>query len=287
MKFNKKLIIPLLYITNREVYRIKVSKSSSIIRIITAMILNFLWVPIYALILLNKLLELPVYYSIFIYLVTFLLFYEIGYILSDNVSVRFETGKIRRKFFKKLPSLKIIGVSIFLRLVLIFGIFKLYSSLFYEEIVFIYLFTLFIFLIHCILKENYRIGTFIVLRILKGFVPYAFLLFSLSIEENLLVFSGLIGTAFFYAIEYSVRKLGGKIDMNFYSIKSVFLEFSIIFLLSGGIAVIFRIGIEKLLFFIMVLVGYRIFRIFLRILKNQVTKIYNRNNKLLDGVYVK
>ena len=273
MKTKIEFLIPVLYSVNREIYRFNLSKIDGLIRPISSMIRNYLWLPIYALIILNKFEDISVYYNIFIYIITFMVLYEIGYIIADNIGIRFEKKEIRRDFYKKQIPLSVVGTAVFLRLITVGILFKIHENLFYKEIVLLYFFTLLIFIVHSLLRDSYRVGTFIMLRIMKGFVPYAFLLFQMPLEENLLVFSGLIGIALYYSTEYSVRKLGETLPINIYSEKFSFLKFLFIFILASIISVFYRISVEKILIFFTVFAICHIVILFLSEVKKKIVLI--------------
>jgi hypothetical protein len=101
-----------------------------------------------------------------------------------------------------------------------------------SDMVTIYIVLLGMFVTHSFAKERYRIATFLGLRVLKGFAPFAFLVTGLPDYAKLFIFSGLLGNAVFYSIEYYLKKLGDRVQIDIFSIRNYTIKLCIMIMLA-------------------------------------------------------
>jgi L-asparagine transporter-like permease len=249
MEIREEFLVPLLYSVRREVYRFKISNFQSASRLLSSIAHCYLWVPIYALIVMNQLTEISVYFEILVYLLSFLVLYEIGYIVSDLIGFRFENRKVRRETFTEKIPVYAVCAGILVRLLFIGIIMITFQHMFNIQMTILYAFTLLIFVIHSFVNEKYKVGTFFGLRILKGMVPYAFLILILPTHEMVLILSGLIGISYYYSIEYAHRKLNKSMKIDIYNDGYSFVRFFIIIFLASIVSILFLIPLEKFLIF--------------------------------------
>jgi hypothetical protein len=240
----------------RDVHLYKVALVSSAFTFFKNMILVYIWVPFLALLVLNRLTDLALYGEIILNLFIFILVYETGYIIADTIGVKFEDKKIRRVLYDHAPvSAIFLAITIrFLGVAVLLGVFTTTT-----QTLIAYALTILVFICHAFTKETYRIATFLGLRVLKGFVPYAALIHSLPINYQILVFIGLLGSAVYYSIEYYIKKLGGKIEFDIFSINHSFIKIAIVFSLVLICTIFFQMNNEPILFFAVFLIHHLLY----------------------------
>jgi hypothetical protein len=266
----------------RDVRLYKISVATSLMTFFKNIFLVYAWVPFLMLLVLDMFLQFSVYGLLAMHLLSFILVYEAGYIASDVIGVTFEDKRIRRKIYDDVPIvLSLSGIVIRLLLVSL-----ILTSLSAGPVVFLYVLTAVVFFLHASSKEHYRIGTFICLRILKGLVPYAFLLPLLPQEYVLLIFIGLLGTSIYYLIEYYIKKLGGKIEFDIFSFKNSLIKIWIVGLLTVLCLFIFPLSLRAAtLFFTVFLINHCLYmsiRLFGNRKQTDVFKVVS-NKKLEDS----
>ena len=125
-----------------------------------------------------------------------------------------------------------------------------------------------LFVLHGLLKEKYRIATYLGLKIMKGYAPYIFLVAALTIQENTLVLIGLIGGAIYYAIPYYTRKLDGKLKVDLLNTKNTFIRIIIILSLTIITAYIHEISLMTTSYFLIIIIAHHIIFNSLRTIKS-------------------
>jgi len=231
------LYVPILYSIRREMLRFNHTLGSSIVRFAANFTFDYLWVPAYAMYILGS--ALSVLPNILLSLFAFVMIYEAGYLFCDNIGIRFEKKGLCNYVYRRPLSVWSVLVAMIIRLLLVAGLFVFLKGIFSTDVIFMFILTFLVFIVHSIMNEKYRIATFLSLRLLKGYVPYAFLLFSLSITDRLLVFMGLLGVSAYYTLEYGARKMGKRSPFDVTEERYSLIRFMIVFL-STGIAVLFE-----------------------------------------------
>ena len=258
-KMKKELIIPTMYIMK------SIGRDNFIGNLI-----GDLWIPLYALSILQLFSDISVYYKIIIYLLTFFILYEIGYIFSDNIGIKYEKKSSQRKVYnEKIPDKHFI-TAIVLRVVLITAIFLIFDKLFVKSIIIAYLATMAIFLLHSLIREKYRLVTYLCLKIMKGYAPYLFLISILLIQEKTLVLVGLIGEGIYYSIPYYVRKINGKLDFDLLSTKNSFIKSVAMISLFIITAYILNISVITTTYFVIAIIVHYIIVNIIRTAKQKI-----------------
>lgn len=265
----KELFIPFQYSVMRDVHLYGSSVASAAATFFKNMVLIYAWLPFLALLVLDQFTHWQVYGTLTVYLFAFILLYEAGYITADTIGARFEDKKIRRLLYRNVPFWASI-VGICTRLLLTAGLLALLSAPI--SVLIAYTTTFALFLCHAFFKEMYRIATFLSLRMLKGFTPYAFLFYELSFEYKSLVFVGLISTAFYYSIEYYTKKLGGKITFDVFSVKNSFIKVFIAGFLSLVLTIMLQIPFQKTALFLIIFFVHHVLYTSLRLMQNKDQK---------------
>ena len=249
MRQQIEILIPIVYTIQRDVYRESGKFLKSVGNTLKNVIFMYLWIPFYCLFLLQKLQDPFAYIIIMTYLLAFMIVYEIGYLIADIVLVKYEDKHLRRVIYEKQPPLvMVISGVIFRILIFILLAYILCPDLFNGTVI-IFVTTPIMFLVHAILKEQYRLATFIGLRILKGLAPYSCYILILPKDNASLVFSGLLGTAIYYSVPYYSKKLGRDIDKEYLSFNNFILRLEIVVIISALLLLIFRINIGTYLLF--------------------------------------
>jgi hypothetical protein len=146
--------------------------------------------------------ELILNYALYLWI--FMLFYEIWYIINDNISILFE--KNPRKW--SIISWKLnIFISLVFRALIWVLILFLFRNLLNFATILLLLFSILVFLLHNFIKEEYRFTTFFLLRILKWLFPIYFAFQVLGLQQKLLVLWWLIIIWIIATIPYTIKKL--------------------------------------------------------------------------------
>jgi len=269
------LYIPILYSIKREVNRFNHTYASSVIRLVAGMTFDYLWVPIYALLMSGSFFVTGIYLDLIFYVLMFMILYEIGYMVSDNIGIRFEKKELRNYVYKKLPSLPELGIGILIRLLLLCLLFIIFNRL-NSYIIFGYVLTLGVFLVHSFVKEKYKVSTFIALRFLKGFVPYAFLIFYLSFSDRILIISGLIGISLYYSIEYASRKTRLAIKLDVTDERNSYKRFILVLVISAALSLVFDVSAVKYFIFLLIMAMHNMLFFFLYDIKD---RLFGKNNQ--------
>lgn len=199
-------IIPLWYTIRRDMLRHDHKFLTSLIAFGSSMLRDYIWVPIYIFFIVGVPNQFQLT-GIFLHLIAFSIAYEIGYIFTDNISIKYENKNIRHVVYEEPVPERTVYFSILIRL-LILAIMLWLMDAWMSRIIFIsYISLLGIYFIYGLLSEKLRVPLFVLLRYLKGFVPYAFLILHLPKYHLILVSIVLMATAIFYSIEYGTRKL--------------------------------------------------------------------------------
>ena len=221
--------IPLYYTIKRYMIRQNTGFRKSVEAFFSSLLRDYVWVPLYALIVLDVNISKEIL-GILLHLITFSIAYEMGYLYTDNISILKEDLSIRKVIYETPRPLINIYYALLIRCFVLGGmlvIIQPWSSL---EITFLYILIPCIYLVYGNLKEKFRIPFFIILRFLKGFLPYAFLLFGLSLIQLETVSLLIFATALFFSIEYITRKL--KITyINIQQVQYIWVRYLIIILI--------------------------------------------------------
>lgn len=260
-------LFPLIYTGRRDVHLYGCNFTTSVNTVLKNAILVYLWVPIYALFIAGNWNTFAIYVQIIVYVAAFLVVYEIGYIITDNIGYLFEDPNIRREVFAARPPVWLLVSGICIRIVCL----ALLGILAYEwvtpNIVMIYATLLGMFIAHSFVKERYRIATFLGLRVLKGFAPFAFLVAGLPDYAKLFIFSGLLGSAVFYSIEYYLKKLGERVQIDIFSIRNYTIKLCIMIVLTVTAWTFTSMGAVHLGVFTSIIVLHHVLYIGLRFIK--------------------
>ncbi len=219
-------VIPLWYTVRRDMLRHNNTVKSSIIGCSSSLVKENIWVLIYATIVLGTSISY-VFVGVILHLIAFSVAYEIGYIYTDNIGIRIEKKQTRNVIYSsKIPN-RDVFISISIRIFFLALYLILIQPWMNLEIAYLYVFTILIYFTYGSVKENYRIPLFAILRFLKAFVPYAFLLLLLDKWKLSLVLIVIFGTAVFFTIEYASRKLELKY-INVHKPKYLWLKYLVI-----------------------------------------------------------
>jgi len=220
--------VPFAYSIVREMRRYKLTMFQSMVRVGANFIQHFLWIPLYAMIVLGDFLWGQVAY----FLAAFIIIYEAGYLISDTLGPHYEKKSLRKLVYKQISPVSVF-VGVVIRMVIV--------ALLVTPWAVPYLLTIAVFLAHSLLNERFRIATFPAFTLMKGLIPFSFLLVSLGQEHILLIVAGLFGTACFETLEYYARKNLGKSEKGFLEIKNSLRRFLIILMSMSVLAVMFGI----------------------------------------------
>ncbi|MDT0688826.1 hypothetical protein RM549_03470 [Salegentibacter sp. F188] len=237
------LLIPLWYTLKRYTIRHETSVSRSFVAYLSSMFRDYIWIPIYAIYFLGG----PTLYQIqgiIIHIIAFSVAYEIGYIFTDNISIKKENENIRKLIYKDPVPDAIIYFSILIRFIVLAGILLLFNAWVTTEIIILYGTVLLIYWVYGNLKEEYRVPLFLLLRFFKGFVPYAFLILMLSGPTLTLISLLLAATACFFTIEYASRKLDFQY-VNIQLMRYVWIRYLIILFFVAPYVYFGHIGFQK------------------------------------------
>jgi len=253
---NNQLFIPLLYTVLREIPRYKRSIFEAISCSLSSCLFYYLWVPIYTLFALGNLTDLGAYLVLLPHFVAFVILYEAGYLISDYCGSKREDRKLGRAVFRNLQ-FKVLSGAVLSRIAIVLAI--LFSVRSNPSIYLLHGLTFAIFLVHSLVQGQYRLATFMGLRVLKGFVPYATMIMLLPLVHKMLILSALIGHGIHQAMEYYPRKLGARIIRNYYCNDVLYVRFLAILSSSFLFTVIFGIDLKVFTLFIMFIALHHIF----------------------------
>lgn len=200
------LIVPLWYTIKRYMIRHQTTMPKSIIAYFSSMFRDYLWIPLYAIFFLGGPTMFQVKGLVF-HLIAFSIAYEMGYIYTDNISIKTEDEKIRKVIYKDPIADRYIYIALILRILVVVGMLLMMGPWLTETLVWMYLAVIVIYFIYGNVKEKFRVPLFLILRFFKGFIPYGFLIFALSTKTFTLISLLLLATATFFTIEYATRKL--------------------------------------------------------------------------------
>lgn len=275
-------MIPLWYTIKRYMIRHQANLNKSVIAYFSSMLRDYIWIPIYAIFFLGgpTLFQLK---GLIFHLIAFSIAYEIGYIYTDNISIKKENKKIRKVIYKNPVSDKIVYLSILLRLLVLAIILFFMQPWLNNGIIWLYVLVIAIYWIYGNVKEKFRIPFFLMLRFLKGFVPYAFLVLALSSKTITLILLLLLATSMFFTIEYASRKL----DITYINVQLLeftWLRYLIILIFVAPYVYFGRIGFQdfSLLFtiyisinIIMIILSYSKQVVIGKISFEEVKKLWN------------
>jgi len=261
---------PFVYTVRRERARVKLSVRNGIIRIISNALSDYVWVPFFAFLILGLFAVPAAYGKLVLHVLMFMLVYEAGYIISDVVGPRIERKKTSKNIFRKQPSARAVTFAVAGRAAVAVLAFVILPDIFAWDIIVLYAVTLILFLTHSVFKEQYRLPTFLGLRILKGLVPYLFLISVLPLGDRVLVLSGIVAISMYYGIEYGTRKLGHSLKTNLYSNKNSFLRFLIVALFGCLLTIVIHISVQDLFFYLGILALHHILFLFVRDVKKRI-----------------
>lgn len=279
----KEFMIPLWYTIKRDMLRHQHTARTGVVAFASAMLRDYIWIPIYAIYVLGE----PNIFQItgiILHLVAFSIAYEMGYIYTDNISIKKEKAKIRRVVYKEPVSDKYTYSSLLIRLAILSGFLFFMEPWLNMEIVYLYISLLVTYLIYGNLGEKFRVPLFLVLRFLKGFVPYAFLLFALDRNHFLFVCIVLLGTAIFSTIEYGSRKLEVTY-INVQKIQYLWIRYLIIFSLVVPCFYFSHISFRELSMLFLIYVATHLFTTFLSLLRNSALRTKFAGIKMFDRTF--
>ena len=261
--------LPLYYSLKRYMIRHDTSLKSSITGFFSSLLRDYVWIPVYAILLLNG----PNNYQIagiLLHLIVFSIIYEMGYIYTDNISVLKEDVKIRKVIYKEpQPSLHIyisLAIRFFVAVVLMFFMQRWLNV----WIVLLYVSLLMIYFVYGNLNERWRIPFFVALRFLKGFLPYAFLLITLIKVQLMLVVLLLFATTVFFSVEYMSRKLQISY-INIQELKYTWLRYLLIFLIVSPYILLNKIPLREFSLLFTIYVGVNVLMIIASIARKLIS----------------
>jgi len=261
--------LPLYYSLKRYMIRHDTSLKSSITGFFSSLLRDYVWIPVYAILLLNG----PNNYQIagiLLHLIVFSIIYEMGYIYTDNISVLKEDVKIRKVIYKEpQPSLHIyisLAIRFFVAVVLMFFMQRWLNV----WIVLLYVSLLMIYFVYGNLNERWRIPFFVALRFLKGFLPYAFLLITLIKVQLMLVVLLLFATTVFFSVEYMSRKLQISY-INIQELKYTWLRYLLIFLIVFPYILLNKIPLREFSLLFTIYVGVNVLMIIASIARKLIS----------------
>lgn len=221
-------LVPILYSLKRYKIRQCTSWYKSVIGFVSSLLRDYLWVPIYAIFMVGG----PNWTQItgiILHLLTFSIAYEMGYIYTDTISILKEDKDIRKVIYQENQPFSHIYTALGIRLIFLAGFLYLIQFWLNWYIVGLYLLILSIYFVYGNLSEKWRTPLFVILRYLKGFIPYAFLLIQLPRIQFVMVFLVTLSTAIFFSIEYFSRKF--KIEyINIQLLKYIWVRYLIVFI---------------------------------------------------------
>ncbi|MDT0643788.1 hypothetical protein RM553_13175 [Zunongwangia sp. F363] len=232
------------------------------------MLRDYVWIPIYALVVLEGLDLFHISGFIF-HLLIFSIAYEVGYIYTDNISIKKEDKKICKVIYKNPVPENHVYFAIFLRVAVVYVLLAFMKPWLNMEIVWMYTSVFLIYFIYGNLQEKYRVPLFLILRFLKGFIPSAFLILAMDRVPFMLVTLLLFSTACFFSIEYASRKL----DLTYINIqlmKYVWLRYLIIFFFLAPYILLDHIPLRDFSLVFTIYVGIHLTMIILSLLRKFV-----------------
>ncbi|WP_373056950.1 hypothetical protein [Zunongwangia sp. H14] len=264
------LKVPLLYTLERYKRRHDSNWRTSVVAYFSSMLRDYIWIPIYALVVLEGLDLFNISGFIF-HLLVFSVAYEVGYIYTDNISIKKENKKICKIIYKNPVPERHVYFAIFMRIIIVYGILSFVDSWVNVEIVWLYTSMFLIYFVYGNLKERFRVPLFMILRFLKGFIPSAFLILAMDHVPFMLVTLLLLSTACFFSIEYASRKMDFWY-INIQLMKYVWIRYLIIFLFLAPYIIFDQIPLRDFSLVFTIYVGTHLTMILLSLLRNFVGK---------------
>lgn len=255
--------IPLWYTVKRDMIRHDHDVKTAVIDVSVSLIRDYIWIIPFFLIMNDF--DLSIYYlGIFGHLICFSIAYEIGYIYTDNIGIENEKASTRNTIYEISVTRKQVYFSILIRLFSLVVLFVLMAPVVTPQVLALYILLLFTYFVYASVHEKIRVFLFVVLRFLKGFIPYGFLLLTLSTKNLLLVTCFLLGTSIFVGIEYGSRKLGFAY-INVYKPRYFWLKY--VFIVPLGLLLTALYAPISLGTFILYLMVYMVMDVMIMLLK--------------------